>query len=367
MEDSLAALVEKHGGTKDLTDPTTPPATPTDPVVPNEPIVPTGDPAPQGDPIQQPKYIAPHEIFGDEYKDKDWDVAKEELSTKLNRVKEIETRLQELESATPAYANDEVAAYDAWIKNGGTADYELFQTVKNFKSEEADDIDKVVAQQLLMHPELKPFKDKIKEKLINDYGLVSTDDNELSDEQIAFNKVNFKSKVQQAEDFLKQQSDKLKIVEAPKAKLQEVIAQREQGWMPEVEKALTFAHKIQIPTIVKEGDKYVNAVAGEYELPEKVMQQYKAELIPQLTKAYSEFTDPTPEAINQVKAQVLNRVIIDNLPWMISQVQATTEKKVIDEYDKKYNGGVIPKAPGSASTGGDPNNVKAVMGRIFGD
>jgi len=338
--------------------PATPPATPATP--------PATPPTTLEAPKAEAKTTLPHEIFGDDYKEKDWEAVKTEFQTRSQKVQELETRLKEMEDKTPEYADEEVAAYDAWLRNGGKKDYEAFSFVKSYDSEKVDDIEKVVMKQVMENPDLRPYKDKLKEQLIEKYGLAATENNDLTPEQVALNKALFRDVAKQADDFLKQQSDKLKVVDAPKAKFEEIVKERQPKWQSVAEAALTEMSKIQIPIIEKEGQNYVDKVFGEFELPSKVIEDYKAKLLPQLSDMYAKASDPTPEMVQHLKGQVFSRTIIDNLPWIISQVKSKVESDVTEFYDKKYNGGITPKAPGGTPAGTRDFNARDVVNKVTG-
>lgn len=363
---SLEELLEKSGakpiGELQNTTPTTTPTTPeTTPIT--TPVTPTTPPATPSD--QQPKMVMPSELFGEEWKDKDWDGFKSDYQTRLQKAKGLEARLQELEERKPEYADEEVAKYDAWIRNGGQKDYDAFKFMSGYNPESVDDIDKVVMETVLKNPDLRQFKDKLKDQLINKYGLAATDDNELSPEQVAFNKAQFKEVAKQADEFLKQQSEKLKVVDAPAAKFEEIYGQRKPKWQTEMDAILNSITKIPVPIVEKEGDRYVDKVFSEFELPAKVLQDYKEKLMPYLVDNYAKASDVTPELINHAKAQVLQRAIVENLPFIVSDIKAKIEKELTDEFDKKYNGGIL-KAPGGASTVGGQPTAKEVVSKVLG-
>jgi hypothetical protein len=355
-----------ENGLKPMTNgaPDTSGATP--PANTGDPVIPLADPSgtPPADPTN--KTVAPHEIFGDEYKEKDWEAVKSDFKTRAEKLQEMEARLKEMENKTPEYADEEVAAYDAWLRNGGKKDYDAFKFFKDYNSESVDDIEKVVMKQVMENPDLRPFKDKLKNQLIEKYGLAATEDNDLTPEQVALNKALFKDVAKQADEFLKQQSEKLKVVDAPKAKLEELVKERQPKWQSVAEAALTEVSKIQIPIVEKEGERYVDKVFGEFELPSKVIEDYKKQLVPQIADMYSKASDPTPEMVNHLKGQVFTKAIVDNLPWIISQVKSKVETDVTEALDKKYNGGVIPKAPGGTPAGAGDFSARDIVNKVTG-
>jgi hypothetical protein len=356
-------LMNKNG-LKPISNEGAPVATPPTPTPTPTPDNVNNNTAPATDPA---KTTLPHEIFGDDFKEKDWDFVKTEFQTRTQKVQELETRLKEVESKTPEYADEEVAAYDAWLRNGGKKDYDAFKFFKEYDSEKVDDIEKVVMKQVMDNPELRPFKDKLKDQLIEKYGLAATEDNDLTPEQVALNKALFKDVAKQADDFLKQQSEKLKVVDTPKAKFEELIKERQPKWQSLAEAALAEVSKIQIPIVEKEGERYVDKVFSEFELPSKVLEDYKSKLLPQLTEMYSKATDPTPDMINHLKGQVFTRAIVDNLPWIISQVKSKVEAEITESFDKKYNGSIIPKAPGGTPAGSRGNfSARDVVNKVTG-
>src|ERR1035437_9060819 len=73
----------------------------------------------------KPEEITPDKIFGEEYKEKKWDDVKGEFVSVRQKAADLEKENTELKGRKPTFANTEVEEYNAWIANGGVADYNM--------------------------------------------------------------------------------------------------------------------------------------------------------------------------------------------------------------------------------------------------
>ena len=321
--------------------PTPPPPTPPSQAGEGAGGEPTVPPTPQIPPTE-PVTVNPWDVFGDEYKEKKWDDVKSDYLTKAERLSVLEKELEAAKQASPKYANETVAAYDAWVKNGGVDDFRVFGVVKNFK-DDMDNIDALVAKQIIENPHFVGFEDMLKEKLIEEYKIEATEENGLSEKQVEFNKAQLSSEALKAKQFLSEQKGKLQVTQAPNNALtEENLAKRKTDWGMATSKVLSTAKSLSIPVAKVDGDATKFEDFMNFQVPETIINKYQQEF----TDAYASFTDVSEEAVNQLKGQAYQRMIAENLPFIIKAAIDKKEAEMTEAYDKKYAGYVL-KDPGS--------------------
>ena len=303
-----------------------------------------GEP-PAGNP---PKPVLPADIFGEEFKDKQWDEVKTDYTSRIQREKELSERLQEIESRQPEFADPEVAEYNAWIKNGGTKNYSLFNRIKSV-GQETSDIDALVLQKVLENPAYIGHEEKLKAEILKDIPIVSTDDVELSEQDIAFNKAKLSEKATKAREYLKSQQEKLQVpATAATTDKAAVIAKRKEDWTAATETMFSALKTIPLQRVVKEGDKEKFEKVLDYQIPDHLIQSYKEQMI----SIYPNHADATPENLKIAQANVMKNIVFENLPYLFSSLLDAEKLKWEEEQEKIYGAAVRPKSPGGGSDGG---------------
>lgn len=313
------------------------------PPVQNElptPPAPEAAAAPQNPPpASQP---LPHEIFGEEFKDKQWD----DVKSVIARAGELEKTVSELKTKQPAYANETIAQFDNWVKNGGVDDYGVFNMVKNLK-DDIDDVDALVTKEILENPEYAKFQTQVRQRLLDKYGIEATVENGLTEEQVQFNKAALTKDAKQAKNFIKEQAGKMQIPQSPaEANTEEVLAKRKNDWTLAAEQSLSKITKVGIPTVKKDGDKEVFETFMEYQIPENIKKQYQE----RYAEVFSRVGDVTPETTKQLENEFKADFILTNLPYIVSAAVAKKETELTEHFDKKYAGAIL-KDPGNTPPG----------------
>jgi len=346
LDDLLASAQEPNGGeggNPPTPPPPTPPANEGDGGQPNgggEPAAPPTPPTPPAEPVS----VNPWDVLGEEFKEKKWEDVATDYRTKAERLSALEKDLEAAKQASPQYANDTVAAYDAWIKNGGVDDFRVFGVIKNFK-EDMDNIEALIAKQIIENPHFVGFEDMLKEQLVQQYKIEATEENGLSDKQVEFNKALLTSDASKAKQFLAEQKGKLQVTQAPStAPNPELIAKRKTDWSMATSKVLAAAKSLSIPVAKVEGDSTKFEDFMNFQVPDAVISKYEKEF----SDAYASFTDVSEESVNQLRGQAYQRMIAENLPFIVKAAIDKKEAELIEAYDKKYAGYVL-KDPGGNS------------------
>lgn len=324
-----------------------------------EPPQPPASTPPGGEPPTPPanQQLLPHEIFGDDFKDKKWDDVKSVISKASELEKEVET----LKTKQPTYANETIAQYDNWVKNGGVDDYGVFNMVKNMK-DDIDDVDALVAKEILENPEYAKYQNQVRDRIIEKYGIQATEDNGLTEEQVQFNKASLSKDAKAAKSFIKEQVGKMQVPQSPtQQNNEELMAKRKNDWALAAQQTFSKLTKVGIPTVRKDGDKEVFETLMDYQIPESI----KKEAQEQFVEVFSRVGDATPENIKQLESEFKANFILTNLPYIVSAAVAKKETELTEYYDKKYAGAILKDPgntpPGSSSTSKGDETISRML------
>lgn len=326
---------------------TPPPATPTPTPQAAEPP-PVGstagiDPIPPVVATEPVKTILPHEVFGDEYKDKDWTVAGADVKAKLQKVTEYEQEIATLRATPPSYANETVAKYDAWIRNGGVEDFTVFNTVANFK-QEMNDIDALVAKEIIENPSLIGSEQYIKDRILKQYPTASTDEEPLDPGQVKYNQGLLAGEAAKAKEFIKAQGAKMQVQQsAPPVNQAELLATRTGAWTSAGDHLQSKLKVIPVVIPVEKDGKMTYEKIVDYVLPEAEV----AAEVRELTNFYSRHVDVNEETLRELEIDARKNILNKHIPFLVKAAVDQERTRTIEEYDKKYAGVVLPD-PGSA-------------------
>lgn len=322
----------------------------------NEPPTP---PAPSAgeEPPKPASQPLPHEIFGEEFKDKQW----EDVRSVISKASELEKTVEELKTKQPSYANETIAQFDNWVKNGGVDDYGVFSMVKNIK-DDIDDVDALVTKEILENPDYAKFQSQLRQRILEKYGIEATEENGLTEEQVQFNKAALTKDAKQAKNFIKEQLGKMQVPQSPnQVNNEEVLAKRKNDWTLAAEQSLSKITKVGIPTVKKDGDKEVFETFMEYQIPENIKKQYQE----RYAEVFSRVGDVTPETIKQLENEFKADFILTNLPYIVSAAVAKKETELTEYFDKKYAGGILKDPgntpPGSTSASSGDKHIESLL------
>lgn len=328
-----------------------------------EGVPPTPEPAstPPLPAVGAPATITPDLVLGEEWREKKWEDVKSDYQTKKERLDILEKENAEIKGRSPQFADPEIAEYNAWVSNGGIKDYAAFKLIKNVETSTLDSVDAIIAQRIIQNPEYKGLEGMLKREIVEKYKLVSTEDDPLSEEQITFNKAKLDIEAKGAKEFLSGEKVKMHVqVPDPEAQAK-VTAKRVESWNPIVDKTLSDIKSIPIPflKIGEEGktvkdDKGQDVIDsfGDYPIPDHLKGRYKEMAMQVLSSA-----DVNEQMAKELPGFLQMKMIVDNLPYIISHVTQVTEKRLIDEYDKKYGGaGQLPPPGAKGNPGGTPSS-----------
>lgn len=310
---------------------------------PNTEVIPNTEEAQKNTSGLQDIDLSQH--FGDEYKGKNIEEVADGYKALKSKQEEFERLYNESKEKGLEYGSETSALYDSWIKGGGNEDFRIFSIVKNFDKDKIEDIDALVAKEVLENPNYVGFEEMLKEKLIERYQIEATEYNELTDKQVEFNKARLAHDASKAKEYLLSEREKLQVKQAPtKGLTEEQLAKRKSDWELATSNVFTNAKSISIPIAVTEDGKtsfnnYIN-----FQVPENVITKLQKDF----TDAYSSFSDANDDIVGQMKGQVYQRIIAENLPYIIKSAIDKKEAELIEEYDKKYSGGVLKSQGGSS-------------------
>lgn len=311
-------------------------------------------PVPNQEPAK-PAVVTPFELLGeDTYKEKDWNYVKEDLKTKNQLLTEKEKQIAELASRKPEFASPEVESWNAWLTNGGDPDYSIFSRVRQVEADKLDDIDAIIAHRIIQNPEFKGMEVQLKQELIDEYKLESTDERPLTPEQVQFNKAKIAVRGKESKDFLSGLKAKMQISLPDPSIANAAIEKRKEAWTPVINQVFDNFKSISIPVLKKdEAGNVVKDEAGnvvfeklaDFQVPENLQAQYKAIF----TTASEKFPEISEKSAQNLLATAQKEFIFENLPHLISHAVQVREAAVREELDKKYNGAAVLKEPGAVN------------------
>lgn len=305
---------------------------------------------------QKSNIPTPDVVFGEEYKDRKWEDVKTVFDEKTQKLSEYEAELAELKTKKPNYSKPEVAEWDAWLGNGGIEDYGIFTKIKTLDADSLDHIDALVTKRLIENPEFRGMESQIKKEYIDKYNLESTEEKPLTDEQIKFNQAKIAVEGKEAKQFLSGLKSKLQVQQPdPEAKTKS-IEKKKSDWMPIIDQVFGELKTVKIPVLKKDGtgktvkdDKGNDMIESlaDFQVPEHLQAKLKNEYQSEVEK----FPNVDAKSAELLKASALNRIVVDNLPYIVSSALQQKETELHDFYQKKYGGQVL-KQPGAS--GGQP-------------
>lgn len=346
---------QENGGAVIPTAPPTPPTTQNEnPPAPDNPppVIPTTEPA---------KTILPHEVFGDDYKDKDWAATGEDVKAKLQKVSEYETEIEKLRSTPPSFASDTVAKYDAWVRNGGIEDFSIFNVVSGFKPE-MNDIDALVAKRIIENPKLLGSEKYIKEGILKQYPTTDEDGNPLDAGQVSYNQGLLAGEAVEAKKFIQSQAAKMQVQQsAAPVNKEELLATRTTAWTSAGEQLSAKLKTIPVSIPVEKDGKTVDEKILDFAISEA---EVTAE-VKELAQFYSKHVDVNQQTLIEMEIQAKQNILLKKIPLIIKAALDGQRATIVDEYDKKYAGAVLPD-PGSAppasfKAGSNDEHIQSVL------
>lgn len=304
----------------------------------------------------------PDKIFGESWAGKKWEDVKSDYDTRVQKVSEYEKLIEDQKNKRPEYANEDVEAFDAWVRNGGSSDVNVFSRVRTVDVTKLDGIDAIITQKVIEHPQFRGMEGQLKQELIDQYNLVSTDEKPLTDEQIAFNKAKLEVEASKSKEYLSGLKGKMQIQRADPAEQQKAFEEAKvkhiQGWTPVIDKVFADFKSIPI-SIPKVGDSgkiekddkgnVVFENLGEYPVPEHLQKQYKDLFAADVAK----FPVLDANSESRLRQSAINRFKVENDAYIMAHALDKQRTSLIEEYDKKYGGAGTLPPPGPK---GGPNN-----------
>lgn len=308
--------------------------------------------------------VAPHTIFGDEYKDKKWDDVKSEYQSLRQKTTEYEKQIEAAKNTKPSYANDEVAAYDAWVRNQG-GDLATFSLLRTSDIDKMDGIEAIVAQRVIENPQFKGHEARLRKQIVDQFKLVSTEENPLTDEDISFNKATLEGEAVKSKGFLNGLKTKMAVQavdpEVEKQRYADEYKKHIDGWNPVINRVFDNFKTVPLEIVKRDetgknikdaSGQDVYESVGEYVVPEHLQKKYRDLFSAEVGK----FPALSADSESRLQASLQSRFKVDNQPYLLTFALDQERTKLIDEYDKKYGGGARPNEPGpkGANVPGSP-------------
>ena len=278
----------------------------------------------------------PSEIFGENFKS--WEDVKA-IPLQLEELRGYKTKFEEL-SARPSaeFADEEIAEFNAFVKNTGIKDYNSFKTIKG-ADENLDPIEAFVLKTVIENPEFKGKEDMLRKKFIRDFGL---DPSINEEEDIEMNKLTLKQKSKEVFDWLSDKKSKFSVPKVDTEALKKANAEKRGKWAEAVEKVIGSTSKLEIPF-------YNNGkveVLADFEIKPEISAMYKEAF----TEAFQGY-DMNDKNVQNMEVEFRDRFIARNLPHIVSHALSVHEAKLRNQWEDEIAGKLEkPKSPGGGGT-----------------
>lgn len=311
----------------------TPPASDTPPPTPETPPAEEGAGTPPADTGTQPpadENTLLKEIFGDRFKTVE--EAKKEVPTVFQQLEDLRREKEELENKLQqkpktAFADDEIALYNEFVKKTGVKNYDLFRRLSTQDLSQMDDLDKMVLKRVLDNPALIGKEDMVKSYFRKKYGLL---EDQYEPEEIEVNKVALTMDATEAAKELQKIKEELKVPEPEQVKeiSPEEKAKMSEDWKKVGALVVEKIKTIPLPVTGKK-DPLLN-----FEIPEEQIKGMEQEIANYAVKNGLELNDQNIKAVGNM---MYNMAVMANLDKIVKTVfekaRSLTEEEVHALYE----------------------------------
>jgi hypothetical protein len=339
------------------TPPTTPPAATTPPATP-----PTTPPAATTPPAEPPKTTPPtenvpnpeiirnamlSEMFGEQFKTVE-DFKKANIPGQLSERDSLRQKVTELETqlkAKPkhAFASDDIAKFNEFVRDTGIKDAGIFNTLNSTDIANMDDLDALVWQRVVDDPylaaELPRVRKNIERKFNVDKGKL--DNGDLTQEEYDDNLYELRSEARKAKEKLTDLKSKIRMPEVqaeddkPKGWTPEILSEKKNQWS-EVNQKMSdeFA---KIPIHMKG---YTEPIVN-FTIPEETRKAITSNALNYAVSNQMEINEANVKSIAQM---MYSNLIVSNLNEITQAVferaRTINEKEYLEKY---HNPSPLPK------------------------
>lgn len=275
--------------------------------------------------------LTPKEIFGEDAGD-DWDGFKSKVNDWRKSAEELPALKQKLEQAPVEnpFADEEIAAYNSFVKGTGIKNYNTFQYVKSLNLENADPVEVMVIDQVISNPSLIGKEAILRDKLLKDNGL---DPNSYSAEEIEVNRTLLQSKVTPLVERIKQlQSTEFKPMS--KQDYEAGLVKNEESIKPVVLQAVSEI--TSIPVIAKSKDgKEIKVL--DFDVDANLLAEKSQKIAATLARQGYTQDKMTKEVLEIVRNAAKREILAENFQTIVHAAIKQRESEIEQMYDIQLN------------------------------
>lgn len=287
----------------------------------------------------------PKEILGEEFGE-DWSEVKTQVSDWKTQANEYQTKKSELEtlrsSQSNPFANDEVAAFNEFVKGSKINDYATFKYIKGLDLTNVDPVEIAVADRILANPELIGKEAVIRAKIIREEGL---DTENFSKDEVEVNKATFTQKVAPMVERIKGLQESKFIAPDPQA----LSKARETAFAeiePNIRAAVSEISSIPIIATDHEGkeSKVLDYAVDAAKLGAKVKRISEILVHQGFDKG-----KVTPEILNIAKQTAMRELMVEDFGRIVQSVITQTKTSLEQAFDlERHNPSAMNRGGGNA-------------------
>lgn len=273
---------------------------------------------------------------------------------------EYEVLSKKLQQKNNPFANDEIGEFNNYVKDGGEANYQLFQEIKSFDASKAGLIDAIVMRKIISNPKFASRKQELRDDLEKKYGVNREKWEEQDDEyKPSASEFDLEEDAALSMRVIKEEQAKIKPFESQEEDLSEAAKQHKELQEKRAELWGANVNKLKGIKAFR-----VNREAGEkaISIPNddgfKKWIDSKAGEIQQI--AVSQGWEPNAEGVKNFMQLTENLYVIENLNTILENRDKVVEANLRRKWDAESNG-APPLDTDSGSKGGKGTGDKSPL------
>lgn len=283
------------------------------------------------------------EMFGEQFQSiddvkkvlDDYEITRRDLESKDVVISELKEKLSK--SYNP-FANDVIGKFNAFVKETGIDNYDLFKQLSNSEIEKLSDVDKIVLSRLVDNPDLYSRRAALKKAIENQYRVAEINDPD-SEEDKDILEMNLIEAASSATRKLGDMSNKIKsinpVAEPEPSEESEKIENLKKTLsplVPEMEK------RVRLIPIVMEGDK---DPIYNFELDQSQRKEFSESFVNYLISNRMELNDNNAKTAYAAASGIF---IAKNIDKIMKGVHDKIHGDLEKQFLEKYSGGKVPKS-----------------------
>lgn len=243
---------------------------------------------------------------------------------------QIEDLTKKANNPVAAFANDNVALFNEFVKKTGISNFDVFTRIMDNDLEKMDPMDFLILQEVIDSPALIGKESMLKKRFEKSYNLIESDD--LPADEVEVNRTKLIADGGKAKNKIMEMKAGVKMPEPSDSspdsqESDEQRQQREAGWKDVIGKISTSWTKLPLtPRGAKEP-------VAEYVIPENT----KAGLARDAQQFAIQNNLPlTKESFNIVYGMMLNRFVVESLPDLLHTAIEKSNSSTREEKDREF-------------------------------